>query len=76
MFYLQSIARVLIVNTEVLTAQSSRNRLTIVLTLDIVVFSHEVIVNLSEERLLIRSVGILTYPVIREMLVLSHFLNR
>ena len=76
MFHLQSIARVLIVNTEVLTAQSSRNRLTIVLTLDIVVFSHEVIVNLSEERLLIRSVGILTYPVIREMLVLSHFLNR
>ena len=72
MFHLQSIARVLIVNTEVLTAQSSRNRLTIVLTLDIVVFSHEVIVNLSEERLLIRSVGILTYPVIREMLVMYH----
>lgn len=46
------------------------------LALHIVIFSHEVVVNLLEESLLVGRIGLQRLPVVGEMLVVAHLFDR
>ena len=56
--------------------QSCRDGLTIVATADVVVLGHEVVVYLLEVSLLVGSEGLLLLPVVGEVLVVLHLLDR
>ena len=64
-------------NAEILTMQTSRNRLTVMATADVVVLGTQMVVYLGEISLLVSGIGITErgLPVVGEVLVVLHLLD-